>query len=88
MGRPAPSSGATRRRGAELGHLRYNSRYDLEPTSPKKGDGDIDGKDVQTVWGRHDSVCSHSGLEVDGTHPPQVPVDPKAKIEPPLNNDR
>jgi hypothetical protein len=63
--------------GARLGQLLYNENYDLEPSAPKLGDGDIDAKDLQTVYGRHGSTCHDP-------HPNQLPVDPKAKVEPPL----
>jgi hypothetical protein len=62
--------------GARLGQLLYNENYDLEPSAPKLGDGDIDAKDLQTVYGRHGSTCKDP-------HPPQPPVDPKAKVGPP-----
>jgi len=58
--------------GSRLGNLLYNSRMDLEPSQPIKGDGDIDAKDLQFVYGRHGSSCHDA-------HPKQVPVDPKAK---------
>ena len=61
--------------GSRLGNLLYNSRMDLEPSQPIKGDGDIDAKDLQFVYGRHGSTCK-------APHPAQDPVDPKAK--PPL----
>jgi hypothetical protein len=62
--------------GSRDGNLLYNSRFDLEPAAPKKGDGDIDAKDLQVVFGRHDSTCADP-------HPPQPPVDPKAAVVPP-----
>jgi hypothetical protein len=62
--------------GSNEGQLLYNSRYDLEPSAPPLGDGDIDVKDLQTVFGRHGSTCKVP-------HPPQPPIDPKAKVEPP-----
>jgi hypothetical protein len=58
--------------GSRLGNLLYNSRMDLEPSQPKKGDGDIDAKDLQFVYGRFASTCKDP-------HPAQDPVDPKAK---------
>jgi len=61
--------------GARLGQLLFNDRYDLEPSAPKKGDDDIDAKDLQLVYGRHGSTCKDP-------HPPQPPIDPKAKVEP------
>jgi hypothetical protein len=60
--------------GSRVGSLLYNSRYDLEPAAPKKGDGDIDAKDLQVVFGRHtspNSTCAEPW-------PAQLPVDPKA----------
>src|SRR3989337_1760156 len=64
------------RYGSRLGNLLYNARFDLEPSAPKKGDGDIDAKDLQFVFGRHGSTCK-------APHPPQPPVDPKAKPQQP-----
>jgi hypothetical protein len=61
--------------GAHLGSLLYNSRYDLEPAAPKKGDGDIDAKDLQAVWGRHNTITPDTCAN---PHPGQDPVDPKA----------
>jgi hypothetical protein len=58
--------------GSQLGQLLYNENYDLEPHAPVLGDGDIDVKDLQTVYGRHGSTCKDP-------HPPQPPHDPKAK---------
>ena len=58
--------------GSRLGNLLYNSRMDLEPSQPIKGDGDIDAKDLQFVYGRHGSTCK-------APHPVQDPVDPKFK---------
>jgi hypothetical protein len=60
--------------GSHVGNLLYNSRYDLEPAAPKKGDGDIDAKDLQVVFGRHTSPNS----TCTAPHPAQDPVDPKA----------
>ena len=62
--------------GARLGNLLYNSRMDLEPSQPKKGDGDIDAKDLQFVYGRHNGVTPST---CKSPHPAQDPVDPKAK---------
>jgi hypothetical protein len=56
--------------GSRVGNLLYNSRFDLEPAAPKKGDGDIDAKDLQVVFGRHGSTCADP-------HPPQPPVNLK-----------
>jgi hypothetical protein len=63
--------------GSQLGQLLYNENYDLEPAAPKLGDGDIDAKDLQVVYGRHGSTCHDP-------HPDQPPVDPKAKVGPPI----
>jgi hypothetical protein len=66
--------------GSRVGNLLYNSRFDLEPAAPKKGDGDIDAKDLQVVFGRHHSTCVAIAGNPDfpGPHPAQDPVDPKA----------
>jgi hypothetical protein len=59
---------------AELGNLLYNSWNDLEPSvSPGgiNGDGDIDIKDIQFVFGRLGSTCADP-------NPDQDPVNPKA----------
>jgi hypothetical protein len=61
--------------GSHLGSLLYNSRFDLEPAAPKKGDGDIDAKDLQVVWGRHNTIEADTCIN---PHPGQDPVDPKA----------
>jgi hypothetical protein len=58
--------------GSQLGQLLYSTRLDIEPPYPKLGDGDVDVKDLQTVYGRHGSTCK-------APHPPQPPVDPKVK---------
>jgi uncharacterized repeat protein (TIGR01451 family) len=55
--------------GSVLGMLMYNSRFDLEPSAPKRGDSDIDAKDLQVVFGRHGSTCADP-------HPAQPPIDP------------
>ena len=59
---------------AELGNLLYNSRYDLEPSvsvgGNSNGDGDIDIKDLQFVFGRHLSNCAEP-------NPAQPPVNGK-----------
>jgi hypothetical protein len=57
--------------GSVLGMLLYNSRLDLEPSAPKRGDGDIDAKDLQVIFGRHGSTCFEP-------HPPQPPINPTA----------
>ena len=59
--------------GAVRGFFLYNERYDLEPSFPIRGDGDIDILDLQFVFGRHESTCKDP-------HPPQPPIDPKAKL--------
>ena len=59
---------------AMLGNLLYGECYDLEPSvSPGgiNGDGDIDVKDIQFVFGRIGSTCANP-------NPPQPPVNPKA----------
>jgi hypothetical protein len=59
---------------ALLGTLLYGTRYDLEPSlSPGglNGDGDIDVKDIQFVFGRQGSTCANP-------NPPQPPENPKA----------
>jgi hypothetical protein len=56
--------------GSQIGQLLYNYRFDLEPAAPKLGDGDIDAKDLQVIFGRHGSTCA-------APHPPQDPADPK-----------
>lgn len=43
------------RYGARSGSAQYDARYDLEPAA---GDGDIDIRDVQFVFGRHHSSCA------------------------------
>jgi hypothetical protein len=55
--------------GVQLGALLYNERFDLEPSGQIVGDGDIDIKDVQFVYGRHGSTCAEP-------HPPQEPINP------------
>jgi hypothetical protein len=57
--------------GVNKGSLLYNSFMDLEPSGQVKGDGDIDIKDIQFVFGRFASTC-------DNPWPAQVPVNPKA----------
>ncbi len=57
--------------GAEKGALLYNTFMDLEPSGQVKGDGDIDIKDLQFVFGRLGSTCT-------AQWPPQPPVNPKA----------
>jgi hypothetical protein len=59
---------------AELGNLLYNPWNDLEPSvSPGgiNGDGDIDIKDTQFVFGRLGSTCAIP-------NPDQPPINPKA----------
>ena len=61
--------------GAQSGSGLFNARFDLEPSGfPAggiEGDGDIDVKDIQFVYGRHGSTCA-------APHPPQGPTNPKA----------
>jgi hypothetical protein len=61
--------------GATKGSQLYLERMDLEPSgfpgAGVSGDGDIDIKDLQFVFGRHGSTCGDP-------HPPQPPVNPKA----------
>jgi hypothetical protein len=63
--------------GAQSGSGLYNARLDLEPSGfPAggiEGDGDIDIKDIQFVYGRHGSTC-------DLPHPPQGPTNPNGKF--------
>jgi len=75
--------------GANKGSLLYNSFMDLEPSGHGvNGDGDIDIKDIQFVFGRFGSEgipqkvakgVSGGGCTGDGTTiwPPQLPVNPK-----------
>jgi hypothetical protein len=56
--------------GVNKGSLLYNSFMDLEPSGQVKGDGDIDIKDIQFVFGRHGSTCA-------SPHPDQDPVHSK-----------
>jgi len=59
---------------AIIGNLLYGTRYDLEPSvSPGgiNGDGDVDVKDIQFVFGRQGSTCANP-------NPPQPPENPKA----------
>jgi len=57
--------------GVNKGSLLYNSFMDLEPSGQVKGDGDIDIKDIQFVFGRFASTCANPW-------PAQVPVNSKA----------
>ncbi len=58
--------------GVNKGNLHYKSLMDLEPSGHGvNGDGDIDIKDIQFVYGRFGSTCANP-------HPPQMPVNPKA----------
>jgi hypothetical protein len=56
--------------GVNKGSLLYNSFMDLEPSGQVKGDGDIDIKDIQFVFGRFASTCTTPW-------PSQIPVNPK-----------
>jgi len=66
--------------GAATGNLLYSSFLDLSPSGQIKGDGRIDVKDLQFVYGRLGSRCADDPLTtpVEGPHPPQDPVNPKA----------
>jgi hypothetical protein len=60
---------------ALLGSLLYGTRYDLEPSLEPggiQGDGDVDVKDIQFVFGRQGSTC-------ENPNPPQPPENPKAQ---------
>ena len=57
--------------GAATGNLLYSSFLDLSPSGQIKGDGRIDVKDLQFVYGRLGSTCA-------APHPDQDPVNPKA----------
>jgi len=56
--------------GARKGSLLYDSFRDLWPSGQVNGDGRIDVKDLQFVFGRLGSTCQNP-------HPPQPPVNPK-----------
>jgi hypothetical protein len=62
--------------GVQLGALLYNDRFDVEPSGQIVGDGDLDIKDVQFVYGRHGSTCANP-------HPPQDPRNGKVSEPPP-----
>jgi hypothetical protein len=68
--------------GAQTGSGLYNARFDLEPSGIPgggiEGDGDIDIKDVQFVYGRHGSICENQNQEglTGPAHPPQPPSNP------------
>jgi hypothetical protein len=57
--------------GAAKGSLLYSSFLDLSPSGQIKGDGRIDIKDLQFVFGRATSTCAVPW-------PAQAPVNPKA----------
>jgi hypothetical protein len=57
--------------GVHKGSLLYNTFMDLEPSGQVKGNGAIDIKDVQFVFGRFGSTCT-------APWPAQAPVNPKA----------
>ncbi len=57
--------------GSQQGMDSYNRWYDLEPAS---GDGDIDIKDLQFVFGRNYSTCDNPSPDDQAT--PVAPVDP------------
>ena len=62
--------------GTSKGTLLYQHRMDFQPSGQIKGDGDIDIKDVQFVFGRHGSVCDQfNRFKFTGpTNPPQLPA--------------
>ena len=78
--------------GAGIGSLLYNERFDLEPSGQVKGDGDIDIKDLQFIFGRQGSNCDRQidnaaqfdplkplptdARPNDGPHPRQEQVNP------------
>jgi hypothetical protein len=69
------------RYGAVRGFFLYSARYDLEPSFPILGDGDIDILDLQFVYGRRGTAdAPDSQSTCKNPHPPQPPVDPKAKL--------
>jgi uncharacterized repeat protein (TIGR01451 family) len=57
--------------GTKLGSLLYNAWFDLEPHQPTSGDGDIDVKDIQFVFGRFGSTCEDpiGNPQLPETHP-------------------
>jgi hypothetical protein len=57
--------------GAAKGALLYNPRMDLQPSNQVVGDGNINIDDLQFVYGRFGSSCSHPW-------PAQLPINPKA----------
>ncbi|MGH7488120.1 MAG: hypothetical protein ACREMY_21360, partial [bacterium] len=59
--------------GAQLGTTLYTTFMDLTPSGQVKGDGRIDIKDLQFVFGRLGSGC-----DIADQWPPQPPVNPKA----------
>lgn len=66
--------------GASAGSLLFERRMDLEPSGAISGDGDIDIKDVQFVFGRHLRTC-------ENPHPAQEPQSrkdrkPKSRLIP------
>jgi hypothetical protein len=75
--------------GVNKGSLLYNSFMDLEPSGQVKGDGDIDIKDIQFVFGRFGSTGSAQKGDagpcpaVGNPWPPQEPQNPKAVSPPP-----
>jgi hypothetical protein len=70
--------------GALSGSGLFNPRFDLQPSgfvaNGIEGDGDIDIKDVQFVYGRHGSICENQNQEgfVGPAHPEQPPRNPNA----------
>ena len=65
--------------GAGFGSLLYNPRFDLQPSGVIKGDGEINIKDVQFVFGRNGSTCGsqNSAGTTGPEHPDQPPVNGK-----------
>lgn len=58
--------------GTHVGSLLFEKRMDLEPSGAINGDGAIDIKDVQFVFGRHLSTC-------ENPHPAQDPQTDKER---------
>ena len=63
--------------GARKGSLIYTGIFDVEPSGAVKGDGDIDIKDLQFIFGRHGSTCA-------APWPAQPPVNAKGAFTPTL----
>ena len=69
--------------GAGFGKLLFDPRMDLEPSGAISGDGDIDIKDVQFVFGRQGSTCGPQN-RYGHTGPENPPQDPVGKKGPPV----